>query len=112
MWWVVWAALMISVCINYIFLARTSPTGATSPGWPAALVPFFLGTVVRWAVLPRMENPQRAWAIFLVGMALEESLCFLGLFIFPARQLELAILSEIGMVQFIPVFAKRFRFDA
>ena len=46
--------------------------------------------------------------MFVAGIAFAEASCFLGLFIFPAHQKELFILSALGILQFIPFFARRF----
>ena len=64
--------------------------------------------IIRWVVLPRIGNAQAALALFMFGLAIAEATCFLGLFIFPAHKQELFALSVLGIVQFVPHFARRF----
>lgn len=109
-WWVLWAAFQIGIVFFYYFLgqATTQPqTNPDSPVWLAGFVPFALSAVIRWLVLPRINNVQPAFTTAILGIAFAEVCCFLGLFIFPAHKLELFVASLIGIFQFIPIFARR-----
>lgn len=70
--------------------------------------PVFFSMVVRWIVLPRINQAQMGLAAFVIGIAFAESTCFMGLFIFPAHRSDLFILSMLGIIQFMPYFAGRF----
>ena len=111
-WWVLWAAFQIGILIIYQVLG-SSPSTASSPGsdsqlWLAALAPVVLSTIVRWGALPRSTSAVAALPMFIVGIAMAESACFLGLFIFPQHKEELFVASALGIFQFIPFFARRF----
>jgi len=67
---------------------------------------------VRWSVLPMLKDAQKALPVFVVGIALAEMSCFLGLFIFPSHQMPLFIASVLGIFQFIPLFVGRYFNDS
>lgn len=111
-WWITWAAILGGLPMFFVFL---QPTGGLASGgglnqslWPLALFPFVLGAVVRWVILPRMTSAQVALPVFVVGMALSETCCFLGTFLFPAARNELFAASTVGILQYLPRFAARF----
>jgi hypothetical protein len=111
-WWILWAAFQIGIVIFYQFLGgpggRAEQPGSDSSAWLAGFVPFLLSAANRWLVLPRIKAVQQALAGFVVGIALAEACCFLGLFIFPAHKLELFVISFIGIFQYMPFFAGRY----
>ena len=113
-WWMLWLTFQTGIGFFYYFLggvggrAPAAEAGGDSPLWMIALGPFFLSIVMRWAFLARTAQAQRALVFFIVGIAMAESVCFIGLFLAPAHKLELFILSALGIFQFIPYFAGRF----
>mgnify|MGYP001009156238 CR=1 FL=1 len=111
-WWVLWLAFQIGVVVIFFFLgglkAEPQPSGVDSMLWLSGFVPLFLSVVVRVLLLPRASTAQSAFPLFIVGIALAEASCFLGLFIFPAHKLELFIGSFLGILQFVPVFAANY----
>jgi hypothetical protein len=108
-WWALWAAFQTGIFFIYHFLRTPAePAPDPSPVWLAGAVPFLLSVVVRWAVLPRVSNAQLAFQLFVAGIALAETSCFMGLFIFPAHRAPLFYLSAAGIFQFLPTFASRF----
>jgi hypothetical protein len=112
-WWAMWAAFQAGIFFIYYFLRTPGELAPdSSPVWLAGAVPFLLSVVVRWAVLPRAANARLALPLFVVGIALAEASCFLGLFIFPAHRASLFYLSAAGIFQFIPTFASRVRSGA
>ena len=114
-WWLFWAAFQSGVCVFYFFLggrgARVTPPAESAGSilWMIALGPFFLSIVIRWLLLARENDAQRAFMLFILGIAFAEAVCFIGLFLAPAHKLELFLLSALGIFQFIPYFATRFR---
>ena len=110
-WWIVWAALQAAVFQFYFVLGHgPAPQSASEPGsraWLLGLIPTAFSCVVRWALLSRMQSASRAFPVFVMGIALAETTCFLGLFIFPAFKLELFVASAVGIFQFIPYYASR-----
>lgn len=111
-WWVLWAALLSGVFMIYRLIGGSSgqpeQTQADSPLWLAGVAPFVVSVIARWVVLPRMPSAPKALPVFVIGMAIAESSCFLGLFLFPAHKLELFVLSVVGILQFAPHFARRY----
>jgi hypothetical protein len=108
-WWVIWAAFLIGIVQIYFILGKSSvaPATATSLDF-LALTPFVVASLVRWVALPKIQLPQVALVVFVLGIAIAESSCFLGLFIFPAHKTELFALSVLGIAQFAPVFARKY----
>jgi hypothetical protein len=113
-WWLLWACFQGGVGGCYFLLGRPGglPTPpAEAPGaslWMIALGPFFLSVAIRWLLLARAQDAQRALVLFMLGIAFAESVCFLGLFLAPAHKLELFILSALGILQYLPYYAGRF----
>jgi len=114
-WWGVWAAFLFGIFQVYYFLGMNAPASrsAASPvpdPFLAALglLPVAVSVVVRWSILPQIQKAQAALPFFIVGLALAEASCFIGLFIFPAYKEGFFVFSIIGMFQFIPFFARRY----
>ena len=111
-WWVLWAAFQIDIFVLYYFLSisggRTETQAMDSPVWLAGFAPFALSTIVRWLILPRVRNAKIALPLFIIGIAMAEATCFLGIFIFPVHKQELFIWSVVGVFQFIPYFVSRY----
>ena len=111
-WWVLWAAFQSGVFVVYHCLGGTGaglrPASADSLLWVVGLGPVGVSTLIRWLLLARAANAQVAFPLFVLGIALAEASCFLGLFLFPAHRQELFLLSALGIFQFVPVFARRF----
>jgi hypothetical protein len=111
-WWVVWGAFLMGIFMIYFMLIATS-TSVSSPVrgslvWLAGVAPVVVSAIIRWIVLPRIWNARTALALFVVGIALAEAACFVGLFVFPAHKLELFVLSALGIFQFAPYYAGRY----
>jgi hypothetical protein len=70
-------------------------------------VPLFVSIVIRWLVLPRYDNLKSAFPIFIIGLALAESCGILGIFIGGPFRDDLFVLGVLGVVQFVPLFARR-----
>jgi hypothetical protein len=72
------------------------------------MTPFVISVLIRFLVMPRLKSIASALPVFIVGIAMAEMSCFLGLFIFPSHQRDLFILSAVGIFQFIPIYAQRY----
>jgi hypothetical protein len=111
-WWFLWAAFQTGIVILFYVLggknAALKPPVDTSSLWLAAAVPCLFSAVMRWLVIPRFSTAQAALPFFVMGIAFAEATCFLGLFIFPAHKQDLFLLSFLGILQFVPFFARRF----
>ena len=111
-WWVIWAALMSGVFIIYFTISASMPTKqkqeVESGVWMIGMTPFLISSVLRWLILSRKESAQSAFPIFIMGLAMAEATCILGLFVFPAYSTALFALSVLGIAQYVPYFAAGF----
>lgn len=109
-YWVVWAAVLFGLVLAYLFLAR-GPAVVSPPAEVlinlSGLVPLFLSIVVRWLVLPRYDSLERALPLFVVGLALAEGCGLMGIFLGGTYRDDLFALGVLGVVQFVPFFARR-----
>lgn len=111
-WWVLWATFQVGVFVIY-FVLQSGPSRAVSPSpdsgaWIAAGMPVLMSIAVRWNILPRFKTSQSALPFMIIGIAMAESTTFMGLFIFRAHQLDLFILSVLGIFQFVPFYARNY----
>ena len=83
-WWVLWAAFQIGIVIIYNFLghAHHSSPEELKP-WQLGLLPALISGAIRWSLLPVFKDATKALPFFIVGIAMAEMSCFLGIFIFP-----------------------------
>lgn len=107
--WILWFAFQSGIFVIYYFLGGSAPARASggSSLWLLGAIPFALSFIVRWLVLTRINTAWVALPIFIIGIALSEASCFLGLFIFPAHKMELFLMSAFGIFQYLPWFAGR-----
>lgn len=108
-WWVIWGAMLSGVCLIYAVLGRGPVAAAASNPFAnlAGLVPLFVSIVLRWLVLPRYTDGQRALVVFILGCALAESAAILGIFLGGPYRDDLFLLGVLGIVQFVPFYARR-----
>lgn len=110
-WWIVWGSVLAGLLVVYFALTRNKPL---PPPASAELltnlmgfVPVFLSVIIRWLVIPRYNNPARAFVMFIMGVALAEACGLLGIFIGGGYRDSLFLLGVLGIVQYVPIFAKR-----
>jgi hypothetical protein len=105
-WWVLWGAFQIGIFVIYRFMAmpHTSDHVNEPAYWQLAFLPALISGAVRWTLLPAMKNPEKGLPCFIFGVAMAETTCFLGIFIFPSHQFPLFIASVFGIFQFVPVY--------
>jgi hypothetical protein len=111
-WWIAWAAVLGGLVVIYLVLGR----GPVKPE-PVAdkevlkhlvgLVPLFVSVVIRWLVLPRFDSLQRAFPLYIVGLALAEACGILGIFLGGPFRDDLFVLGVLGVTQFVPIFARQ-----
>lgn len=108
-WWIIWAALLSGVFVMYFVIGpKAPPPEAASQDsliWAIGFVPFVVSAIIRWLIFPRVRTFQAAFPLFIVGLALAESACVLGLFVFPTYALQLFLLGVLGIFQWAPYFA-------
>jgi hypothetical protein len=69
-------------------------------------VPLFVSIVIRWLVLPRATDPNRAFILFIGGVALAEACGLLGMFAGGPYRDSLFVLGVLGVTQYVPFYAK------
>ena len=110
-WWVLWAAVLFGLIILYGFLARGKPLPPVSKENPlqglVGVVPLFVSIVIRWLVLPRSTDPNRAFVLFILGVALAEGCGILGIFLGGPYRDSLFVLGVLGVTQFAPFYARK-----
>lgn len=108
-WWMVWSMFLAGVAVMYA-------VAVVLPGQPAAsnpfqnlvaIIPLFISIVIRWLALPRYTNAQKAWAMYLLGLALAEACGAIGVFTGGPYRTDFVFLAVLGVVQFVPQFAQR-----
>lgn len=109
-WWIIWAAVLAGLVVIYFALGR-GPVKA-SPDKDVlqnliGLVPLFVSIVLRWLVLPRCDTLQRAFPLFVAGLALGEACGVLGIFLGGAYRDDLFVLGLLGIAQFAPLFTRQ-----
>ena len=106
---------MVGIFQVYYFLgirgAGAKDMPLTAPGPFLALlglIPVAISVLIRWIVLPRVPTAEAGLVFFVIGIAMAEASCFIGLFLFPAYKEVFFAFSVLGIAQFIPFFARRY----
>ena len=110
-WWVIWASVLSGLVLVYLLLVQGKPLPPASRENPfqglVGLVPLFVSIVVRWLVLPRATDPNRAFVLFILGAALAEACGLLGIFLGGPYRDSLFVLGVLGVTQYVPFYAKK-----
>ncbi len=110
LWWILWAGMTAGlVAINYA-MGRMPESGPAVRSVGADLVgiaTLLTSCLARWWVLPRVRRVQTAFVLFLVGVALAGDCGLIGI-VGGAHRQELVVLGVAGMIQWMPLFARRF----
>jgi hypothetical protein len=72
------------------------------------LVPFALSVLVRWLLLPRFRNRQKAFPVFIAGLALAEGTGLIGLLLVPSFRQSYFYISLFAFVQYAPIFVGKY----
>jgi hypothetical protein len=108
-WWVIWGAILVGLGAIYVAFGRR-PLPAELPPEQSltglvGLAPLFVSVILRWLAFPRVREPQKAFAWFIVGVALAEACGILGIFLGGPYRDDLFVLGVLGVVQWIPLVA-------
>lgn len=110
-WWILWFAILFSLVTIYTLLGQTtaSPTASTGPLRFLPILPVMVSGFIRWMLLPKALLAAKAMGLFLIGLALAEACVILGIFLAPDLKQTYFVLGLLGVAQFAPFFAARFR---
>jgi hypothetical protein len=110
-WWGCWAASLGGVILVYFVVIGDRALPPVSREHPLqgliGFVPLFVSIVIRWLVLPRATNPNRAFILFIGGVALAEACGLLGMFAGGPYRDSLFVLGVLGVTQYVPFYAKK-----
>ena len=112
-WWIIWGAILSGLVTLYFFLGRGQPVPKDLPPDKiltglVGVIPLFVSVVIRWLVLPRYTEMNRAFVMFIIGLSLAEGCGILGIFLGGPYRDDLFLLGVFGIVQYIPIFAKNY----
>ena len=111
--WALWIALLSGLTAMYVVLGQPAQATANqTSGLPLGLLvglpPLLISTVIRWVVLPRIEEITKALPIFIVGMAMAEGCGISGIILGGAHKNLLFAAGVLGILQYAPTFVSRF----
>jgi len=110
-WWILWASILVGLCVIYLVLGRTKPLPPPSSADLlinlVGFVPLFVSIVIRWLVLPRYTDPARAFVVFIIGLSLAEGCGIIGIFLGGPYRDALFVLGVLGITQYAPFYAKK-----
>ena len=112
-WWILWGSILGGLLLIYLVLGRTQPLPKNVAAEKmftglVGLIPMVVSVVVRWLVLPRASDMNRALVIFIFGLATAEACGILGIFLGGPYRDDLFLLGMFGVVQYVPFFAKNY----
>lgn len=108
-WWAIWTAIVGGLIVIHL-LGPGSGSAARKTAAPPNVITDYIaiGNVVissllRWLLLPRLVDHQRALTVFVIGLSLAESCGILGTFL-SSHPTALFALSLAALLQWAPVF--------
>ena len=69
----------------------------------------FVGTLIRWVILPKTLDRLKAMPLFILGLAMSEGCGILGIFLVPEMRSTYLLLAVLVILQFAPFFAARLK---
>jgi hypothetical protein len=107
-WWIIWATLLGGVLVIYFTLGRRPlpASGGITTIDVVGLVQLTASITLRWLFFPRLRDPQKALVAFVIGLAMAESCSFLDIFLSSSYRDELFVLGALGIVQWMPLYAR------
>lgn len=115
--WVIWAAVLSGLFFIQFSIGGGFKTGEAEGDIPylfvaIALFTAVLSTLLRWLVLPRVKTMAILLPVMIAGLSLAEGCGLLSIFLIgksaPTIQLLIFGISVLCMIQYIPVYGKRF----
>ncbi len=113
--WIIWF-LFLQIAFAYHFvLGDGFPKGdnAAAPMaswlWVLCLLPIILATIVRWWVIPRLQDQKQMLIALIVGLGLTDAPILFELFLigsdYPQNQIVVLMVAVFSLIQFAPIYA-------
>ena len=112
--WIIWFAMLQFAFVIHFVVGGGFPSGenAMEPMaawlWLACLAPLIAATLIRWIVLPKIEEQKKLLVAMIVGLALSEQPIFFSLFLigsdYPQNQIAVLFVSVVSLIQFAPSY--------
>lgn len=114
--WILWASMLVGIVFITQFLGGGFPSGTSAK--PPSYVMFLItisgaciSTLIRWFILPKINNLESLLTTMIIGLALAESTTLLGIFLigneFPSEQRIALGISFIALVQYMPLYLSK-----
>ena len=114
--WVICGAILMGLFILQFFIGGGIPTGDQMENPPTVMsliciAGVAIGTLIRWLVIPKLNDNLKLLPAMIVGLALCESSGLLQMFLlgkeYPDTQKLIFVLAVLGVVQFAPTYFKK-----
>ena len=114
--WVIWGAILIGLFVVQFFIGGGIPTGDQMENPPTVMsliciAGVAIGTLIRWLVIPKLNDKPKLLRAMLVGLALSQGSGVLQIFLlgkeYPDSQKLIFVLAVLGVVQFAPTYFKK-----
>ena len=114
--WVIWGAILMGLFVLQFFIGGGIPTGDQIENPPTVMsliciAGVAIGTLIRWLVIPKLNDNLKLLPAMIVGLALCESSGLLQMFLlgkeYPDTQKLIFVLAVLGVVQFAPTYFKK-----
>ena len=73
------------------------------------LLPIILATIVRWWVIPRLQDQKQMLIALIVGLGLTDAPILFELFLigsdYPQNQIVVLMVAVFSLIQFAPIYA-------
>ncbi len=107
-WWAVWAGITSAFFVSYGVFEMVQPVSAIPlPLAAIAFVPLAGSAVCRFLLQPRAASPQKAFVLFIVGLALAEAGGFIGVILGAERKAIYGGVAIVLMLAHVPAFVNR-----
>ena len=114
--WVIWGAILMGLFVLQFFIGGGIPTGDQMENPPTVMsliciAGVAIGTLIRWLVIPKLNDKPKLLRAMLVGLALSQGSGVLQIFLlgkeYPDSQKLIFVLAVLGVVQFAPTYFKK-----
>lgn len=106
-WWVLWLAMTAGLIVQ-CFVLTQNPAAASGTLNYIALAPLVISLIIRFAVLPRMKTKQKAFPLFVVGLATAEACGLFGLILGGPHRDWFFAAGLVLLLIYIPFFARNY----